>query len=383
MKNIFILLFFISITSCKKNRQINTENLVNGYTINATISSLPDSLKVYIVDRNQHKNEKFLFIDSTYTKNGTFILKGKIDKPLLIAIGFRNPKTNQFLEHGMSFWLENANIAITGSFNDFENSEIEGSQINDIVNKVAFDAKIKMMFECNKFYKNEAVKNSKVKEDINKVYEKFANLKKKQHWSFVFNNPNQDHSIITVLSHKKNGIPIDSFKLFYERLNPQFKRSVNGQKLKKYLTYKKLKNGDLFTDFEAKDLDGKIVRLSDFEGKVILLDFGASWCASCREFSRNVIPKFINKFDKKDFLVINYSLDRSEKRWRKMVEKDKINWVSLSNLEGVNDDVALKYDIQEIPDFVLIDKKGRIYKSISGSVDIGLLEKRIDSLVRL
>jgi len=357
--------------SCQKQK--------DGFIIKAIIKNLPDSLQVYLIDRSHFNTEKIYFIDSTYSRNDAFMFKGKVDKSIETVIGFRNPKTNQLLSEHKIFWLENSKIEIRGNFNDFENSYISGAHTNDVVNKVVYNAKTNIMSACNKFYKKEALINTEGKEKINKIHKEYRNLRIKQDWNFIWDNPNHEESIHTIL--RKKGMALDSFNLFYERLSPQFKKSARGQKVKKYATYKKLKDGDFFTDFESKDIDENKVKLSDFSGKVILLDFGASWCAPCRDFSREVVPDFIEKYDKKDFIVINYTLDTSKKRWRKMVEEDKMHWVSLSNLEGVNDDVALKYDIQEIPDFVLIDKKGRIYKSIPGKLDPIFLEKRIDSLV--
>lgn len=381
---IFIQLFFlILILSCNKSGQINSENLGNGYSVNATIRLLPDSLKVYLVDLNNNIDGKVVFIDSTYTKNGAFKFRGKVDNPLEVGIGFSNPKKNQYLTEHKKFWLENSNIQIIGSFNDFENSDIVGSYINDLIKRAKYEAKVEMIDEAEIYYMENELKSISNKGEINEIRKKYHNLSRKQLWNFIFDNPNHEQSVLDILSHKKGGMALDSFSLFYERLSPQFKKTVNGQKVKKYANYKKLIDGDFFVDFQAKDLDGNNIKLSDFKGKVILLDFGASWCAPCREFSIDVAPKLIKKYDKYEFVLINYSLDTDKKRWKKMIIEDNMNWVSLSNLEGVNDDAALKYDIQEIPDFILIDKMGKILKSNPGKINVDLLEKRIDSLVKI
>lgn len=117
-------------------------------------------------------------------------------------------------------------------------------------------------------------------------------------------------------------------------------------------------------DFEFVDTEGKKVRLSDFRGRLVLVDFWASWCGPCRREMKSLLPIY-EELKGEDLEFISVSLDNREADWRKMLEEEKLPWVMLWNQEGFTagnepNVIQRAYGFYSIPFIVLIDKDGKI-----------------------
>ncbi len=105
--------------------------------------------------------------------------------------------------------------------------------------------------------------------------------------------------------------------------------------------------------------DGEVLNLSDYKGKVVLIDFWASWCSPCRIESPQMVKLYKNYKDK-GFEIFGVSLDKDKNAWTKAIEKDKLEWVHVSDLLFWKSEAAKSYNINSIPFTVLIDKDGVI-----------------------
>ena len=117
-------------------------------------------------------------------------------------------------------------------------------------------------------------------------------------------------------------------------------------------------------DFELVNPEGKSVRLSDFRGKYVLVDFWASWCGPCRQEMKRLLPIY-EELKGEDLEFVSVSLDKREQDWRKMLDAERLPWVMLWDKEGfsVGDEpnaIQRAYGFYSIPFIVLIDKEGRI-----------------------
>ncbi len=127
-----------------------------------------------------------------------------------------------------------------------------------------------------------------------------------------------------------------------------------------------INNGDIAPDIELKTPKGKVLKLSKLRGKMVLIDFWASWCGPCRKENPNVVEAY-HKYNKEKFLngkgftVYSVSLDKNEKAWKRAIEKDSLVWKN--HVWDENKEVIRTYGVASIPKAFLIDGEGKILAS--------------------
>lgn len=117
--------------------------------------------------------------------------------------------------------------------------------------------------------------------------------------------------------------------------------------------------GGVAPDFAMNQLDGTELKLSDLRGKVVLVDFWASWCGPCRKANPEVVALYA-KYKDKGFEILGVSLDRNQDAWKKAIEADKLTWYHVSDLKGWQNAAAQLYGVQSIPQTLLLDAEGKI-----------------------
>jgi len=117
--------------------------------------------------------------------------------------------------------------------------------------------------------------------------------------------------------------------------------------------------GAVAPDFTQNTPEGEPLSLSDLRGKVVLVDFWASWCGPCRRANPHVVGLY-EKYKDNGFDVLGVSLDKSKAPWVKAIEKDGLKWHNISDLKGWKNEVAQMYSVSSVPHTILLDREGRI-----------------------
>ena len=104
-----------------------------------------------------------------------------------------------------------------------------------------------------------------------------------------------------------------------------------------------------------------MVTLSSLKGKLVLVDFWASWCGPCRKENPNIVAVY-NKYKEKGFTVFSVSLDDKKEAWIQAIKADKLTWTHVSDLSGWQSLATKLYKFYSIPTSFLIDRNGNILK---------------------
>ena len=120
-----------------------------------------------------------------------------------------------------------------------------------------------------------------------------------------------------------------------------------------------LEIGGMAPEIALKNLEGSEIKLSSLRGKVVLIDFWASWCGPCRKENPNVV-RLYNIYKNKGFEILGVSLDDNADKWKGAILKDGLTWKHVSDLGGWQNTAAKTYQVSSIPFTVLLDKSGRI-----------------------
>lgn len=120
-----------------------------------------------------------------------------------------------------------------------------------------------------------------------------------------------------------------------------------------------LKIGAAVPEIELVNEKDSIVKLSSFNGKVVLIDFWASWCAPCRA-ANPYIQQLYKKYRAQGFEVFAVSLDVKKEAWLKAIKKDKLTYTQVIDNAGWNSKVAERYFVDQLPTNFLLDRSGKI-----------------------
>ena len=168
------------------------------------------------------------------------------------------------------------------------------------------------------------------------------------------------------------GSDYSGMKSFVNRLYSRFNTHPGISKLKKEMDdyasifEEEFQINDIAPDLELPDTSGKMLKLSDFRGKYVLLDFWAAWNANCRAYSSEKVKTW-TQYKSKNFSILSVSLDPDQDYWKKVIIADKYAWPQVNDPNVWTGKAIKAYKFDSIPFNFLINPDGRIIaKAIYG-----------------
>lgn len=313
MKKLLIGIVPFLIVACNTNP-------INEFQLNGITKGIENGTVLYFDNTGTET-----LIDSAIVEDNTFYFNTKLPKsPLQVVL-----RTKDF-SHYRFLWLENNPMTFDATNSDFRNAIVTGS-----------------------VEENLSYKLSKATDTLSRDERTIEEQR------FVEKHPNSIHSAY-VLSVYSTTWGKEKTKELYDNLSIEIKQTEFGKEIADYIKLNKSpKIGDAYVDFEMEDSNGEIRRLSEFEGKLVLLEFWGSGCLPCRQENPNLVKTY-RKYQPKGFEIFAVSQDTKKESWLRAIEKDGLPWTQVSDLKGQGNIASLIYGISYIPDNFLIDQNGII-----------------------
>jgi peroxiredoxin len=359
MRNFFLLaLSLIALHACAQEE--------NTYNIKGKIGNYDAPAIIYL----QYVNSNEVVSLSSALEKGKFSFSGKIEFPTegKITILPNGGRINGYHsdKESFDFILAAENIEINSP--DFpQNATVSGSKINAdrerlLKSVTLVSEKINQLMDEVQHAPIELANDENYIIDVQYRYEAYQQEMQNTYLSFIGNNPDSYISLMIIMELEPQIGNVDTINDLLKKLSPEIRNSVTGKLFAdKIQSYKSTSVGSVAPDFTLNDPDGNPVRLSDFRGKYLLIDFWASWCGPCRRENPNVVRVY-NAYKNKNFEILGVSLDGEEQKqaWLQAIKNDRLTWPQVSDLKGWKNSVAVQYNVSTIPQNLLLDPNGVI-----------------------
>ena len=345
MKRLILFLILEGlIASCgKKEKHFTIDGIIRGI----------DTGWIFLAKTNENE---WIKVDSTQIANERFTFTGEVQFPEMIYVKMKGRQLSY------PFFLENSRIKVTLFHDSIEKSIVTGSATNDT-------------------YREYLSRVEPLEKKIDSVYSEWKKAKETGNLTAM----RKADSISGILDEQMKYLMLDFAKSYHNTVVspyliisnvwqfdlPELESAaavvdtdLNNSKytvaLKNRIELlKKVQVGKPAPEFTMNDSSGFPVSLSSLKGKILLVDFWASWCKPCRAENPNIVNAY-RRYHVKGFDILGVSFDTDRQKWIQAIADDQLTWHHVSDLKGWKNSAGKLYGVMSIPSNVLLDRDLKI-----------------------
>ncbi|GAB3937152.1 TlpA disulfide reductase family protein [Mucilaginibacter myungsuensis] len=345
------------------------------FTIYGQVGKTDLAAKVYLAYRSAAGQ----MLDSANITGGLFTFKGPFTVPVNAKLILDH--TGNTFNHArasaektgmekkldvLNLYLDDAIITVTGT-DSIAKAKITGSPVNDDNQRLntlltVVNTRAKRLADDGATFTAEQQRSAEFAAVMQTRLKPIQTDRERIMQGFIKSNPKSYISLISLNS--LTGLALDPAVLapLYAGLSTDLKQTDLGKTVAESIERSKTTVvGSAAPDFSLNDGAGKPMALSSFRGRYVLVDLWASWCEPCRAQNPHLISIY-NKYRTKKFAILGVSLDSVGQKgaWKLAIENDGLRWPQVTDLKGWRSEAAVLYNVQTLPQNVLIDPNGKI-----------------------
>jgi peroxiredoxin len=345
------------------------------YEINGSIKGLNNTNLYLLVRSDNGRTVDTLLIKPAGDK---FKFNGQIGERRRTSLYIGEPRSRKEI----SFFLEPGKIRMQGHVDSLSYVSIAGTLTNNELTETQrylaplYDRRSALSQKMRLSDEKAAAEAANLRRKISKLSDSINAYKIR----FMETRPASElsHGYLYVL---QDGLPTATAERLFNSFPAEWRNSPEGKGIyTKLQANKTVAVGNKAPDFTSTDPYGAKIKLSDFKGKYVLLEFWAHWCVPCRAQHPH-LKEVYAKFKDKGFTILQYSVDtkKDEQKWKDAIKQDGLIWPQTSDLSTGQAPVAALYGVQPIPDSFLISPEGTI---LGRRLSPKQLEEKLASLLK-
>lgn len=363
MKSFLILLVISVLFSCGSQA---------GYVLKGEFKGAGNGRAVLLMSSEGQR----VISDTVEMKGGKFVFEGEVPDAGWATVVVE-PEGKEGVR--MMLALENSRIEMRGDWNNLgmdENEELAvlgmqiiGSKNQDVYEQVEGQYKaVKELPEFTKFAEilEKVLETPEILEDTTfyweykKGYDVWIARVKKEQLKIMAANPSVE-MVAYELGYMKDNMTLEQLEQVFGQFDVKVQQSKWGKAIRESIELRqRIEPGRLAPEFTLARRDSSLVSLADYRGKVVVLDFWASWCRPCRA-SFPWVREFYEEYCEKGVEIIGVSIDENKASWEKALDEERLPWPQvIDEIEKGRSRVGGLYHVLAVPMFVVVDKEGKI-----------------------